>query len=144
MILRGLAVSAISAAAILLPVADSMAAVSNLNSASGNPYKGCTNSVVMWRDNGKMYAYSKLKCNARQAVVRASVALSGENGKTFKSALDGCKLAKSCTSRTISLSGKKGWTFRASGDGTASGADMGEGDLSWPISSVAHVSYKYN
>ncbi|MEU1334888.1 hypothetical protein [Streptomyces sp. NPDC005865] len=142
-VFKGMAAGAVTGLLVLLPVTESQAAVSHLKSDSGKSYKGCKNSVVMWRDGGKMFAYSKLTCSKRQAVVRASVALSGENGKTFTKSLDGCKLAKTCTSKTISLKGKKNWTFRASGDGTASGPDWGEGDLSWPTSSVAHVSYKY-
>ncbi|MFJ4714224.1 hypothetical protein [Streptomyces sp. NPDC088785] len=141
--LRGIAVGIATGALAFLPVVQSQAAVSHLKSGGGKSYKGCKNSVVMWRDSGKMYAYGKLRCSKEQLVVRASVALSGENGKTFKSNLKGCPSAKSCTTKTITLPGKKGWTFRASSDGTASGPDWGEGDLSWPTSSVAHVSYKY-
>ncbi|WNI24308.1 hypothetical protein [Streptomyces sp. ITFR-16] len=132
---------AVGTAAIAF-IAVSGTAAQAAQTGSGKAYGGCTNSVTLWRTGGTVYANAKMTCKKKGLILRPTVALSGNNGKTFKSDGKACRKATTCTTPTVSVKATKGWTYRASNSGNATLAILGVDDEFWPISSVAHTTYK--
>ncbi|WP_405776493.1 hypothetical protein [Streptomyces sp. NBC_00859] len=137
-IIRGLGIGSAALACVVM----SSSGASALETAHGKKYKGCTNYVAVWRSGGKVHAYSRQLCDKPILIQRPTVALSGNGGKTFVSAGKACSKARSCTTKTVSVKATKGWTYRGSNSGTGSQGSPKDSDY-WPVSSVAHATYKY-
>ncbi|MEU8681971.1 hypothetical protein [Streptomyces sp. NPDC048611] len=134
--LRALAVGSTALACVLVTGTGAQA-----NSGSGKKYKGCVNSVTVWRSGGNVYAQGKMTCDYAMMILRPDAALSSyKKGKLQDiniHGLRGCNMAKSCKSKKISLKAHKGWSYHGTNGGTT------DVDEVWPKNTAAKVWYTY-